>query len=166
MPASPLQGTPTNPPLDSRELRRHRTLLEALLAQARSGVLEVAVTDAERRQLVLDQWPVVGAKRIVAYRTGNGSDSVAVATATISTPATQIVLGGNEGRIGGQIVNNGSNAIILYLTDRPVPVEGVPAIYLAAAGGSWDFRLGNVLWCGNVSAVAQTSAGTLTIAEI
>ena len=68
--------------------------------------------------------------------------------------------------MGGRIVNTGSVAVTLYLTERAVPVVGVPAVWLAPSGGTWDMRLGNVLWCGNVSAIAASATSTLTVAEV
>ena len=141
-------------------------VLAAILAELRSGTLEMSVSDAQRRELILNKFPVTGAKRALVYRTGNGNDATAVATATYATPVQAVVLNANQARLGGRIVNTGTNAIVLYLTERAVPVVGVPAVYLAASGGAWDLLLGNVLWCGNVSAVAQTGASTLTVAEV
>jgi hypothetical protein len=140
-------------------------LLAAILAELRGGALEVSVSDAHRRELILSKFPVTGAKRALAYRTGGGADSVAVATAA-TPPVPQVVMVANQARLGGQIVVSGTNPVVLYLTERAVPTTGVPAIWLAGSGGSWDFRLGNVCWCGNVSAVALTGASTLTVAEI
>jgi hypothetical protein len=141
-------------------------LLAAILTELRSGALEMSVSDAHRRELILNKFPVTGAKRALVYRTGNGNDAVSVATATYATPAQAVVLIANQSRLGGRIVNTGANAVILYLTERPVPVVGVPAVYLPANGGAWDLLLGNVLWCGNVSAVAQTATSTVTVAEV
>jgi hypothetical protein len=139
-------------------------LLAAILTEIRAGMLELSVGDAHRRELVLNKFPVTGARRALVYRTGAGSDSVAVPATGPAQAA--LVLPANEGRLGGQIVNSGTNPVILYLTERPVPVAGVPAVWLASAGGSWDFRLGNVCWCGNVSALGQGGTSTLSLAEI
>jgi hypothetical protein len=147
-------------------MSEHTPLLASILSELRSGTIEVGVGDVQFREMVLDQFPVVGSKRILAYRTGNGSDAAAVGTGTAAAPINGLVLSANEGRLGGQIVNTGTNPVILYLTARPVPVPGVPAVFLAASGGAWDFRLGNLLWCGNVSAVGQGGTSTLTTAEV
>lgn len=136
-------------------------ILASILAELRSGVLQIGAADVRARELVLDQFPVPGSKRVLPYRTGNGSDGLAIGTTGLT-----LVIAANEGRLGGMIVNAGANAVILYLTERNAPAEGIPAIWLAASGGSWDFRLGNVLWCGNVSAIAITAASSLTVAEV
>jgi len=142
-------------------------LLAAILAELRSGALEASVSDGHRRELILNKFPITGARRALVYRTGNGGDGVPV----LATGAAQgaLVLPSNQARLGGRIVNSGTNPVILYLTERPVPTTGVPAIFLAgggAAASTWDFRLGNVCWCGNVSALGQGGTSTLTIAEI
>jgi hypothetical protein len=139
-------------------------LLAAILAELRAGALEVSVADSHKREIVLNKFPVTGAKRALAYRTGAGMDALTV-PATGAAQAS-LILASNQARLGGQIVNSGTNPVILYLTERPVPVPGVPAIWLASGGGSWDFRLGNVCWCGNVSALGQGGTSTISVAEI
>lgn len=140
------------------ELSKHTPLLGAILAQLRTDVIQVAVGDVVRREMVMDNFPVAGSKRVIVRRTGNGWDNQAVPTA----PGV-LLLGANEGRLGGSIGNTGANAIILYLSDAQR--EGVLALYLAA-GASWDFRLGNLLWVGHVWATAQTSASTVCGGEV
>ena len=141
-------------------------LLAAILTELRSGVLEMSVSDARGREMILSKFPVTGAKRALVYRTGNGNDAITVNAATYATAVPALVLPANEARLGGRIVNTGTNAVTLYLTERPVPVIGVPAVWLAGSGGTWDLRLGNIVWCGNVSAVAATGTSTLSIAEL
>lgn len=147
-------------------MAEHTPLLASILAELRSGTLEVGAGDIKFRQMILDQFPVAGCKRLLAYRTGNGTDAAAVATATYAAPINGLVLPANEARLGGAIVNTGANPVNLYLTDRPVPVVGVPALQIQGTGGSWDFRLGGLLWCGHVSAVAVTGSSSLTVAEV
>jgi hypothetical protein len=141
-------------------------LLAAILTELRSGVLEMSVSDAHRREMILSKFPITGAKRALVYRTGGGNDAVTVPTATYATPVQSVVMLSNQARLGGRIVNTGSVAVTLYLTERAVPVVGVPAVWLAPSGGTWDMRLGNVLWCGNVSAIAASATSTLTVAEV
>jgi len=149
----------------SAGLGEQTPLLAAILTELRSGALEVSVSDGHKRELILHKFPVTGAKRALAYRTGTGADAVTV-PATGALQAA-LVLASNQARLGGRIVNSGTNPVILYLTERPVPTTGVPAIYLPTGGaGAWDFRLGNVCWCGNISALGQGGTSTLTVAEI
>ena len=143
----------------SAELSAQTELLQAILADTRTDVLEVAVGDSAQQQLTMSKFPVAGAKRVIAHRTGNGNDALQVPTA----PQSAKVLGSNEARLGLTIVNYGSAAAILYLSDRPRP--GVPAMWVGPAGGTWDGRMGNLLWCGHVSAAGLGGSTTLTVAE-
>lgn len=142
------------------ELGKHSQFLQAILAQLRTQVLQVAVGDTQQQELSLNNFPVAGAKRVIAQRNGAGYDFFSVPT------TGALVLSVNEGRLGGQIVNSGANAVVLYLWANGAAGAGKPAIWLAPNGGSWDFRLGNLTWCGSVSAVAQTGASTLSVAEV
>lgn len=142
------------------EAGRHSALLGAILTALRSESLETAVADFQHRQMVLEGFPVTGSKRVLVYRTGSGNDNLPVPTTGV------LVVQSNSGRFGGTIVNSGASTVILYLCSAGVATPGAPAIYLAANGGSWDFRLGNMLWCGSVSAVAQGASSSLTVAEV
>lgn len=136
----------------------HTPLLHAILAAIRADTVQLGVSDAQGREMVLDQFPVVGSKRILVYRTGNGTDGLAVpSTGVLVVPA-------NEARLGMTWINSGTAPIILYLSDQKR--AGVPAVYLAAGGGSWDGRLGNLDWAGNVFAVGQGGASTLVGGEL
>jgi hypothetical protein len=132
-------------------------LLAAILAELRSGALEVGVSDALGREMILNKFPVTGAKRALAYRTGNGFDALNVTTTGV------LALPANEARLGLTISNAGANPVILYLADGKR--AGVPAIWLGT-GATWDGRVGNVAWAGNVFAVATTATSTLAGGEI
>lgn len=133
-------------------------LLHALLAATRAEPVGVGVSDAHGQGLTLEHWPVTGSKRVMAYRTGNGYDGLAIPT------TGQLVVPANEGRIGSVWINSGANAVILYLSDQAR--RGVPAIWLAANGGSWDGQISQTIWAGNIFAVAQVGASTLIGGEI
>lgn len=133
-------------------------LLSALLSEARSETIEIGVSDAPAREMTLAHWPVVGSKRALAHRTGNGTDGLAVPTTGV------LVFPPNEARLGMEIVNSGANAVILYLSDQQR--KGAPCVWLAAAGGAWDGMFGNLPWCGNVFAVAQVGATTIVGGEL
>lgn len=151
------------------------SLLRNILSELRSGVLEIAVGDQSQQELVLTQFPVTGARRTIAYRTGSGFDTFEVpAQTTPLSPATPL-LPANEGRLGGEIRNYGSAVCYLYLTERnvvPGSATGVPCIFLGTPSDgpgaiSWDFRLGNVVWTGGVSvSVLGSTATTLSVAEV
>jgi hypothetical protein len=135
----------------------HTPLLASILAELRGDTVEIGVSDAYGRELVLDQFPVPGCKRILAYRTGNGFASFSVPT------AGALVLAANEARLGIQLTNSGTSAVLLYLSDQPR--AGVPVVYLAA-GASWDGRFGNLSWAGNIFAAAVGSSSTLAGGEL
>lgn len=140
------------------ELAKHTALLHSVLAELRADVIELGISDAYGRELTLDQFPVAGSKRVLAYRTGNGTDGLAIPTTGV------LLFPANEARLGLSVVNSGGSAVILYLADQLK--KGVACVYLAASGGSWDGRFGNVLWAGNIFAVAQTAASTIVAGEI
>jgi hypothetical protein len=136
----------------------HTPLLRAILAAIRSDVVQIGVSDAQGREMILEQFPVAGNKRVLVYRTGNGTDGLAVpSTGVLAFPA-------NEARLGMSIVNSGSSPVILYLSDQAR--RGVPCVWLAASGGAWDGRYGNLDWAGNVFAVGQGGSSTLVGGEL
>ena len=155
-PVAPDSGTVAS----AVELAKQTAILGELLRQDRADLLDIAIGDFQGREMVLEQFPTAGSRRIIVFRTGAGNPSLAVPTTGV------LALPDNAGRLGGAIVNSGTNAVVLYLCGAGIPTQGVPAIYLSANGGAWDFRLGNVLWAGNVTAVALVGASTLTIAEV
>lgn len=133
-------------------------LLHAILSTLRGETMEIAVSDAAGREMLLEKFPVTGRKRVLAYRTGNGYDGLTIPTTGV------LVVPANEGRLGSQWVNAGANPIILYLSDQKR--GGVPAVWLNANGGAWDGRFANLAWAGNIFAVAQTAASTLVGGEL
>ena len=139
-------------------MAEHTPLLHSILAELRSDTIDLGVSDAQGREMVLDQFPVAGSRRVLVYRTGNGTDGLAVPTTGV------LVFAANEARLGMRLTNSGANPIVLYLTDQQK--AGSPAVWLAAAGGSWDGLYGNVAWAGRVFAVAQTAASTLVGGEL
>ena len=138
----------------------HTPLLRSILAELRSDLVDIAVSDSPARELVLDQFPAPGSKRLLVNRTGNGYASLAVP----APPAGVLALGANEARLGLTLINTGAVPVGLYLSDQPR--NGVPVIWLAAAGGAWDGRFGNLTWSGNVYAVGLGGASTLSGGEL
>jgi hypothetical protein len=136
------------------ELAHISHILQAALAELRT--IEVCVADSLGRQLILEQFPAAGAKRVLVYRTGNGFDGLTIPT------TGQLVLPANEARFGLQLQNTGANNIILYLSDQAR--RGVPAVLLNP-NGAWSGFFGQTLWCGNVYAVAQGGPSTLVGGE-
>ena len=140
------------------ELARMTQLLGAQLAELRSETPQIAVTDAAPQEMVLEHWPVAGLKRVLVRRTGNGTAGVTVGTAGL------LLLPPNEGRLGMRWANSGAtNAAVLYLA--AAALNGVPCVWLAPNGGTWDGRFGGVTWHGNVFAVAAAATTTLVGGE-
>lgn len=132
--------------------------LRAILAELRSDLLQIGVLDGSRREMILDQWPVPGSKRILAYRTGNGTDSVSVTTTGL------LIMTANEARIGSSWTNSGSFPALLYLANAQR--AGVLTLWLAANGGSWDGRISGLPWAGHVFAVGSGGTTTLVGGEL
>lgn len=142
-------------------------LLQRLLTNERADVVHLCVTDHEPAQLLMDNFPVPGARRLIVRRSGAGG-TIAL---TAATPT--VILTPNDNRLGGQIVNMGAAVVTLFLSgDLLTPGGGVPLpsgaaqIGLNAGGGSWDLRLSNLGWAGTVIAVAGGGGSSVTVAEV
>ncbi|HEX6461110.1 MAG TPA: hypothetical protein VF032_19495 [Thermoleophilaceae bacterium] len=140
--------------------------LDALLLQERTTIEQLCISDIEAQEQCMENFPLRGAKRYIVRRTGNGESVALVAnTPTLLVPP-------NENRLGGIIVVSGAGAVTLALTrdvlepggGTPLTV-GVPQLFLAANGGSWDFKLSDLLWCGSITAIAAANT-TVTVAEV
>lgn len=172
--AAAQQGQPPNPDAaGAAGVFSAHELISALLAQERAEVLQVAVGNFDRRQAVLYDWPPGAGgrtKRLIVPRFGLGATGLAVPSATVTEVCEQ-----NEGRLGGLIVNTGTFPCRLYFT-TPGDIGGPgnvlspqatqrPCTWLGASGGSFDFRLGNVLYGGTICAAGVGGATTLDWAE-
>lgn len=136
------------------ELARMVQLLGAVLAELRGEAIQLAVSDAAQQEMTLEHWPVAGLKRVLIRRTGNGTSGVTVTT------TGSLLAPPNEGRLGMRWTNTGAtNAAVLYLSGAAN--NGVPCVYLAPNGGTWDGRFGGVTWHGNVFAVAAAATTTI-----
>ena len=151
----------------SAELAETNRLLRALLQAERSEITQLCVTDNEPAQSVMANFPVPGAKRLMIRRPGAGG------LYALAAAVPQLVLQPNDNRLGGQIVNVGANAVTLYLshdllvpgTANPLP-QAAAQIVLNGAGGAWDLRLSNLLWCGGILAVAAAGGSSVSVAEV
>jgi hypothetical protein len=147
------------------EMRANSELLARLLTQERAEIPQLCVTDREPAQAELRNWPAPHARRLIVRRAGNGT------TANLAAGVPTLLVDGNEARLGGAIVVSGAGAVTLALSKdlagldgKPLAV-GSPQLFLAANGGSWDFRLSGLLWCGSVTAIAAANT-TVTVAEV
>lgn len=144
--------------------------LATILAQLRGDVAEIAVTDGVHQQLVLDDFPFAGRKRLIVNRRGSGNPALSVPTTGVR------VFKENVSALGRSIVNRGTVEVLLYGVNLGVtpPADAgtlsrmltdVPAWSLQPAGGAWDGRNGASAWMGHVSAFGVSGSGLLAIAE-
>lgn len=148
------------------ELAQTNALLRGLLVNQRADLVHLCVTDREPAEFLMDNFPVPGSRRLIVRRAGaGGTFSLAASTPTL-------VCAANENRLGGTIVNAGAGTVTLFGSvdllepGTATPLSGgAPQWFLVANGGSWDYRFGTMLWCGNVLAVAGAGGTTVTVAE-
>lgn len=138
------------------------SLLERMLRQDRAEITQLCVTSRDVAESVLRDFPAPGAKRLIVRRTGTGGTFALAA----NTPV--VIVHSNEARLGGTIVNTGTASVTLCLCAlgyvQQAETQGFPQIVLAP-GQSWDFRLGILLWGGEVVAVS-TAPASLSLAEV
>lgn len=145
-----------------QEFLQLRSLLAALLTSERYRLTDVVVGRMNAQELVVYDVPGPGAKRLLIDRQGEGG-IVPVGNGVI-TPVCQ----SSEGRVGGLVTNSGTANVRLYLAQAG-DLGGVGNALSGQAGnrpstllfpgGSFDFRLGNVLYGGEVNAVALAAGG-------
>jgi len=157
---APQGPSDNNPELVTRHLRNSADRLKHIAEQLDNNIFELCLTDAisEAGTGWLKDFPAPGITRRILQRTGLGWNNLSVPTTGIQ------LLVANDSRVGCTVINSGTNAIILYLSDQQRP--GIPTVWLAASGGAWDGRFANNAWCGNVFAVAQTGASSVCGGEL
>lgn len=72
------------------------------------------------------------------------------------------VLEANENRLGTQFVNASTASIYLGLGKAAETKKGI----FLAANGSWDGRIGPMVWTGTVFAIASAAKSILTVIEL
>lgn len=101
----------------------------------------------------------------------------AIPPSNITIPSTgAIIFVANPMRLGGVIVNTGANPLQLVLGIDLANVTGAPqggvgqtgygTLWLSSSGGSWDFRLSDLLWGGSVYGYATTGSTTIAGVEV
>ncbi len=107
-------------------------------------------------------------QRLAAGPAQGGGAGAAVSSSAyndVSGPigiASAQVLPANAQRLGSSWENDSANLIYLGLGQAAVIGKG---IRLAAAGGSWDGRLGGATWRGTVNAIAAAAGSNLLAGE-
>lgn len=150
--------------LVERHLGNQETTNQLLLDIANAsgpGVQTLAITEHELGGGIEVDFPVEGGTRWIIPRLATGGSFV--------VPVELVtLLHANNRRLGGTIVNRGAKNIMLFLAGKNTASasQGIGQIWLKAEGGSWDFRLGSLLWCGGVSAIAEGAESVATITEV
>ena len=145
-----------------------QTLLTEIRDALRGSAINVAISNHVTDPETIANFPVPGMQRLVLPKIATGGKLV------VSSNAVASVLPHNPSRYGGTIVNVGEFEVTLILagTDTAgAQNAGLGQIGLVAGGGSWDLRLGNLLWCGSISAQvapgeAKANETTLTVVEV
>lgn len=138
---------------------RLEQVLGLVLEALDTNVERIAVTDISSDPALQKDFPVQGAQRWILHRTPDGQSKA-------MKEALEDVLPGNVNRLGGTLVNSGAKPIRLYLATVATQNKGSAPIWLAAEGGSWDFRVGNLLWSGSICGQAIGGESTLEIVEV
>jgi hypothetical protein len=147
--------------IDSR-IREHMNamaeqtaLLQALLNQMASDPAQLCIGDSTSRLALTKDFPYEGATRAIIGRTpqaGNG----------INGAASGLLFDYEPNRLGGIIVNkSAANGVTLVLSGSQNSAAG--QVWLAPNGGTWNFLLSGIVWCGSVFAVADS--GNLSLAS-
>lgn len=152
--------------LVQRHLDNQETTNQLLLDIANAsgpGVQTLAITEHELGGGIEVDFPVEGGTRWIIPRLATGG-TFGVPTAPV------LLLPANNRRLGGTIVNKGAHNINLFLAGPNTVAAsggaGIAPVWLKSEGGSWDFRLGSLLWCGSVCATAETAESSVTVAEV
>jgi hypothetical protein len=141
-------------------LDKANNVLDLILEALDTRVEQIAVTDVSTDPGLQKDFPTPGSQRWILHRTPDGR------TLALPTELTD-VLPANVNRLGGTIVNSGAKPARLYLATVSTKNAGSAPVWLGAEGGSWDFRLGNLLWSGSVCAIALGGAETqLEVTEV
>jgi hypothetical protein len=144
-----------------KQLNNLVRLMEDLLSRENTSLLQIAVIDGDRQARKLVNWPVAGAGRYVVQKRGLGNPTGGLVLAQ-NTPA--LIASADMARLGGCITNIGSNPVWVYSCDLATygatPQPSIPQHWLAAGGGSWDLKDGNILVCSSLVAVCTVSGGS------
>ncbi len=93
---------------------------------------------------------------------GSKTNVVGKSTKVEVAEASTEIVASNEQREGLEVVNDSTAKIYLKLGAAAVLHEG---LYLAP-GGSWDGRVGPIVWYGSVFGIATAAASVVTVSEV
>ncbi len=155
-----LAALPTTPdPAVAAEL----ALLQQIRDGVRGGAQNIAITEEAVPPMLTQGFPVPGAERWLISREPTGG--------VVALPEGQInqVLAANRARIGGSLVNEGKVDVRLFLVDVNTARSGSAGrgtLWLGRNGGTWDFRLGTLLWGGSICALPIEGASSIAVVEV
>lgn len=136
-------------------LERIELLLEQAAGQTESDPAMLCVTDDEAPpQVVTKDFPYEGSVRAIVQRT-----PVAVRVPPLGVEG--LLCDVNVNRLGGTIVNKAAAGLTIFFCNEAGPQAGDGSIWIAP-NGTWDFKLGNLLWCGHV--YGRPDSGAITVA--
>lgn len=147
-------------------LETQKLLLEEIRNGAGPGVQTLAIAEQEVPAGIEVDFPVEGSSRWIVPRLATGGSFEIPGSAN---PVE--ILSHNNRRLGGTIVNRGEQDVMLTLASAATAAsaQGLGQIFLKAGGGSWDFRLGSLLWCGSIcgrSLSAEGQGSIVTVVEV
>lgn len=134
-------------------------LLRQIRDTGMGSAANLAVTENAPPTVTEIDHPVPGVRRWLLPRTPVGGQLVV-------PEALTNVVGADQARLGGSIVNSGTKAIVLALCKAQNVTAITARIYLAAEGGAWDLRLSGVTWAGHISAEARGGESQLEIVTL
>lgn len=135
-------------------------LLTLLTMQDESDPAMLCVTDDEAPPQVLTKdFPYEGSVRAIVQRTPNAAKIPAVAL------ASGLLFDSNVNRLGGFLVNKSTVGLTLFFCNETGPTAGDGSIWIPP-NGNWDFKLGNILWCGHVFGVPDSLSVNVAACEI
>lgn len=125
-------------------------LLERILDCLSTDNMGITASDNQKQSLILPNDPVPGAQRLHVGRPGFGTIQTLVANVPI------LLLPERATRIGGLVTTSAAVSLVLCSLENFNSTNNtlqVPRIFLQP-NMSWDMKLGDVLWTGNIVAVS------------
>ena len=136
-----------------------RLLLRQMVKSQATDLQRIAVTNEGRRGVILENWPpYTSDQRVLVPNGSNGG------TYTLTANAPLSIVQSEDARLGGLITAIGPTAITLYLGSlgdyQANQQRGI--VYLGNVGSSWNLRLGEILWAGDIVAVSTGASQLVT----
>lgn len=165
--SGPLTGGPsplphdTPPAIADPDVAAELQLLRQIRDTGRAGASQLVVSEQAPPSITEVDYPVPGVKRWLIPREVGGG------VFNLESEVWTSVIPGNRSRLGGSVVNKGATGLLIKLTSlgrATQPAHGV--LWLAAKGGSWDFRLSDVVWAGSVVVFSEGGIGEVAVAEV